>query len=118
MDSEELIINDDVVNIINRTKKNNRKVCAVGTTVMRGLESSVSSSGTLNPYAGWTHKFIFPPYEFSIANALITNFHMPKSTLLMMVSAFAGYDFMMEAYNEAVKEKYRFYSYGDAMLIL
>ena len=118
MDSEELIINDDVVNIINRTKKNNRKVCAVGTTVMRGLESSVSSSGTLNPYEGWTHKFIFPPYEFSIANALITNFHMPKSTLLMMVSAFAGYDFMMEAYNEAIKEKYRFYSYGDAMLIL
>ena len=118
MDSEELIINDDVVNIINTTKKNNCKVCAVGTTVMRGLESSVSSSGTLNPYVGWTHKFIFPPYEFSIANALITNFHMPKSTLLMMVSAFAGYDFMMEAYNEAVKEKYRFYSYGDAMLIL
>ena len=118
MDSEELIINDDVVNIINKTKKNNCKVCAVGTTVMRGLESSVSSSGTLNPYVGWTHKFIFPPYEFSIANALITNFHMPKSTLLMMVSAFAGYDFMMEAYNEAVKEKYRFYSYGDAMLIL
>ena len=118
MDSEELIINDEVVNIINSTKKNNRKVCAVGTTVMRGLESSVSSSGTLNPYVGWTHKFIFPPYEFSIANTLITNFHMPKSTLLMMVSAFAGYDFMMEAYNEAVKEKYRFFSYGDAMLIL
>tara|TARA_A100001035_G_scaffold139299_1_gene109466 strand:+ start:787 stop:1836 length:1050 start_codon:yes stop_codon:yes gene_type:complete len=118
MDSEELIINDDVVNIINTTKKNNCKVCAVGTTVMRGLESSVSSSGTLNPYVGWTHKFIFPPYEFSIANALITNFHMPKSTLLMMVSAFAGYDFIMEAYSEAIKEKYRFFSYGDAMLIL
>ncbi len=118
MDSEELIINDEVVRIVNKTKQNKRKVCAVGTTVMRGLESSVSSTGTLNPYVGWTHKFIFPPYEFSIANALITNFHMPKSTLLMMVSAFAGYDFMMEAYNEAVKEKYRFYSYGDAMLIL
>ena len=118
MDSEELMINDEVVKIVNTTKQNKRKVCAVGTTVMRGLESSVSSSGTLNPYVGWTHKFIFPPYEFSIANALITNFHMPKSTLLMMVSAFAGYDFMMEAYNEAVKEKYRFYSYGDAMLIL
>ncbi|MGB1131851.1 MAG: tRNA preQ1(34) S-adenosylmethionine ribosyltransferase-isomerase QueA [Flavobacteriaceae bacterium] len=118
MDSEELIINDEVVKIVNATKQNKRKVCAVGTTVMRGLESSVSSIGTLNPYVGWTHKFIFPPYEFSIANALITNFHMPKSTLLMMVSAFAGYDFMMEAYNEAVKEKYRFYSYGDAMLIL
>ena len=118
MDSEQLMINDEVVKIVNTTKQNKRKVCAVGTTVMRGLESSVSSTGTLNPYVGWTHKFIFPPYEFSIANALITNFHMPKSTLLMMVSAFAGYDFMMEAYNEAVKEKYRFYSYGDAMLIL
>ena len=118
MDSEELMINDEVVKIVNTTKQNKRKVCAVCTTVMRGLESSVSSTGTLNPYVGWTHKFIFPPYEFSIANALITNFHMPKSTLLMMVSAFAGYDFMMEAYNEAVKEKYRFYSYGDAMLIL
>ena len=118
MDSEELMINDEVVKIVNTTKQNKRKVCAVGTTVMRGLESSVSSTGSLNPYVGWTHKFIFPPYEFSIANALITNFHMPKSTLLMMVSAFAGYDFMMEAYNEAVKEKYRFYSYGDAMLIL
>ncbi|MBL6680717.1 MAG: tRNA preQ1(34) S-adenosylmethionine ribosyltransferase-isomerase QueA [Flavobacteriaceae bacterium] len=118
MDSEELMINDEVVKIVNTTKLNKRKVCAVGTTVMRGVESSVSSTGTLNPYVGWTHKFIFPPYEFSIANALITNLHMPKSTLLMMVSAFAGYDFMMEAYNEAVKEKYRFYSYGDAMLIL
>jgi S-adenosylmethionine:tRNA ribosyltransferase-isomerase len=118
MDSEELVINDHVVNIVNSTKENKRKICAVGTTVMRGLESSVSSTGTLNPYIGWTHKFIFPPYNFSIANALITNFHMPKSTLLMMVSAFAGYDFLMEAYNEAVKEKYRFYSYGDAMLIL
>ena len=118
MDSEELMINDEVVKIVNTTKQNKRKVCAVGTTVMRGLESSVSSTGTLNPYVGWTHKFIFPPYEFSIANALITNFHMPKSTLLMMVSAFAGYDFMMEAYKEAVKEKYSFYSYGDAMLIL
>ena len=89
-----------------------------GTTVMRGLETSVSSMGTLNPYRGWTHKFIFPPYKFSIADSLITNFHMPKSTLLMMVSAFCGHDFMMEAYEVAVKEKYRFYSYGDAMLIL
>ena len=85
---------------------------------MRGLESSVSSMGTLNPYKGWTHKFIFPPYNFSIADSLITNFHMPKSTLLMMVAAFGGYDFMMEAYQVAIKEKYRFYSYGDAMLIL
>ena len=98
--------------------KNKNKVCAVGTTVMRGLETSVSSMGTLNQYRGWTHKFIFPPYKFSIADSLITNFHMPKSTLLMMVSAFCGHDFMMEAYEVAVKEKYRFYSYGDAMLIL
>ena len=118
MDSEELFINQKAVDIVNETKNNKKKVCAVGTTVMRGLESSVSSMGTLNPYVGWTHKFIFPPYQFSIANSLITNFHMPKSTLLMMVSAFAGHDFMMEAYEEAVKEKYRFYSYGDAMLIL
>ncbi len=118
MDSEELFIGQKAVDIINQTKSNKKKVCAVGTTVMRGLESSVSSFGTLNPYAGWTHKFIFPPYQFSIANSLITNFHMPKSTLLMMVSAFAGHDFMMEAYEEAIKEKYRFYSYGDAMLIL
>ena len=118
MDSEELFINQKAVDIVNETKNNKKKVCAVGTTVMRGLETSVSSIGTLNPYVGWTHKFIFPPYQFSIANSLITNFHMPKSTLLMMVSAFAGHDFMMEAYEEAVKEKYRFYSYGDAMLIL
>ena len=118
MDSEELFINDDLVNIVNKTKHNKNKVCAVGTTVMRGLESSVSSMGTLNPYQGWTHKFIFPPYNFSIADSLITNFHMPKSTLLMMVAAFGGYDFMMEAYQVAIKEKYRFYSYGDAMLIL
>ena len=118
MDSEELFINDDLVNMVNKTKHNKNKVCAVGTTVMRGLESSVSSMGTLNPYQGWTHKFIFPPYKFNIADSLITNFHMPKSTLLMMVAAFGGYDFMMEAYQIAIKEKYRFYSYGDAMLIL
>ena len=118
MDSEELKINLDSVNIINSALKNKKKICAVGTTVMRGLESSVSSMGTLNPYEGWTHKFIFPPYKFNIADSLITNFHMPKSTLLMMVSAFCGHDFMMEAYSEAIKKKYRFYSYGDAMLII
>ena len=118
MDSEELFIDDELVEMVNNTKSNKKKVCAIGTTVMRGLESSVSSTGTLNPYQGWTHKFIFPPYNFSIADSLVTNFHMPKSTLLMMVSAFCGHDFMMEAYQAAVKEKYRFYSYGDAMLIL
>ena len=118
MDSEELFINQSAVDIVNQAKLNKKKVCAVGTTVMRGLESSVSSVGTLNPYVGWTHKFIFPPYDFNIANSLITNFHMPKSTLLMMVSAFAGHDFMMDAYQEAIKKKYRFYSYGDSMLII
>ena len=118
MDSEELFIDTEASNCVNNALKNKNKICAVGTTVMRGLESSVSSMGTLNPYSGWTHKFIFPPYKFNIADCLITNFHMPKSTLLMMVSAFCGHDFMMEAYSEAVKKKYRFYSYGDAMLII
>lgn len=118
MDSEELIIEQNTVDIVNAAKANKRKICAVGTTVMRGLESSVSSVNTLNTYRGWTHKFIFPPYEFAIANCMITNFHTPKSTLLMMVSAFADPDFIKEAYDVAVKEKYNFYSYGDAMLIL
>ena len=118
MDSEELIIEQNAVDVVNEAKANKRKICAVGTTVMRGLESSVSSVNTLNTYRGWTHKFIFPPYEFAIANCMITNFHTPKSTLLMMVSAFADPDFIKEAYDVAVKEKYNFYSYGDAMLIL
>jgi S-adenosylmethionine:tRNA ribosyltransferase-isomerase len=85
---------------------------------MRAIETSVSVSGHLNPYTGWTNKFIFPPYDFSVANCMITNFHMPESTLLMMVSAFGGYDLINKAYKEAIKEKYNFYSYGDAMLIL
>jgi S-adenosylmethionine:tRNA ribosyltransferase-isomerase len=85
---------------------------------MRALESSVSSQHTLNAYSGWTNKFVFPPHDFSIANAMVTNFHTPKSTLLMMVSAFAGYDFTKRAYEEAIKEKYNFFSYGDAMLII
>lgn len=118
MDSEELIIDDNAVSIVNKAKTNNNKICAVGTTSMRGLESSVSSNNFLNSFQGWTHKFIFPPYNFKIGDAMITNFHLPKSTLLMMVSAFAGHDFIKEAYQEAIKEKYRFYSYGDAMLIL
>ena len=118
MDSEQIIIPENSATAINNALNNKKKVCAVGTTVMRSIESSVSSSQRLNPFTGWTNKFIFPPYEFSIANSMITNFHTPKSTLLMMTAAFAGYDFVMEAYEEAVKEKYKFYSYGDAMLIL
>ena len=118
MDSEELIIDEKAINTVNSAKANKRRVCAVGTTVVRALESSVSSESTLNTFQGWTNKFIFPPYEFSIPNAMITNFHTPKSTLLMMVSAFAGHELIKKAYDEAVKEKYKFYSYGDAMLIL
>lgn len=118
MDSEEAIINEEACKIINAGKDKKKKVCAVGTTVMRALESSVSTTGHVNPYKGWTNKFIFPPYDFSVANCMITNFHMPESTLLMQVAAFGGYDLIMKAYKEAIKEKYRFYSYGDAMLIL
>jgi len=118
MDSEELHISQATCDMVNNALNNKRRVCAVGTTSMRGLESSVSVDKRLNPYEGWTNKFIFPPYEFGIANAMITNFHTPKSTLVMMVSAFGGYDLIMEAYSQAIKEKYNFYSYGDAMLIL
>lgn len=118
MDSEEIYIDKIAVNTVNTAIKNRKRICAVGTTVMRAIESSVSSGGTLNEFGGWSNKFIFPPYEFSIANCMITNFHTPKSTLLMMASAFAGHDFTKRAYEEAVKEKYRFYSYGDAMLII
>jgi S-adenosylmethionine:tRNA ribosyltransferase-isomerase len=118
MDSEEMSIDEGAAGIINSGINRKKRVCAVGTTAMRALESSVSSGHMLNAYSGWTNKFIFPPYDFSIANAMVTNFHTPKSTLLMMVSAFAGHDFIKEAYTEAIKEKYRFYTYGDAMLII
>ncbi|UJH92963.1 tRNA preQ1(34) S-adenosylmethionine ribosyltransferase-isomerase QueA [Antarcticibacterium sp. 1MA-6-2] len=118
MDSEEAFIEEAATQTINKAIAERRRICAVGTTVMRVLESSVSSNHTLNEFNGWTNKFIFPPYDFSIANCMITNFHTPKSTLMMMVSAFAGHDFMKKAYAEAIKEKYKFYTYGDAMLIL
>lgn len=118
MDSEELIITQEACDIVNNAKAKKNKICAVGTTSMRALESAVSSSHTLNTFNGWTNKFIFPPYDFSIADCMVTNFHMPKSTLLMMISAFTGHDLMMKAYEEAIKEGYKFYSYGDAMLIL
>jgi S-adenosylmethionine:tRNA ribosyltransferase-isomerase len=118
MDSEEMIITQEACDIVNKAKAKKNKICCVGTTSMRAMESSVSSQRTLNPYVGWTNKFIYPPYDFSIADAMITNFHTPKSTLLMMISAFCGHDLMKKAYLEAVEQKYRFYSYGDAMLIL
>lgn len=118
MDSEQAIITRETADLVNKAKANKKSVCAIGTTTVRALESSVSTENNLNPYDGWTNKFIFPPYDFHIADRMITNFHMPQSTLVMMVSAFGGYDNVMRAYKEAIKKKYRFYSYGDAMLIL
>lgn len=118
MDSEQIEVPEDCIKIVNQGIDERRRICAVGTTAMRAIESSVSTDGHLNTYAGWTNKFIFPPYDFSIANSMITNLHTPKSTLMMMTAAFAGFDLLKEAYNEAVKEEYRFYTYGDAMLII
>ena len=118
MDSEHFIVPEETAIAVNRALDNKKKVCAVGTTTMRGLESSVSANARLKPTEGWTDKFIFPPFDFRIPNALITNLHMPESTLLMMACAFGGYDLIMEAYKVAVKEKYNFFSYGDVMLIL
>ena len=116
-DSEQMIVTEEAVKIVNRAKDVNRQVCAVGTTVMRAIESTVSTDGHLKEYEGWTNKFIFPPYDFTVANAMVSNFHMPLSTLLMIVAAFGGYEQVMEAYNVALKEDYRFGTYGDAMLI-
>lgn len=118
MDSEQIWIKEDAVKVVNAAKEEKHRICAVGTTVMRTLETSVSTNGMLKPFEGWTNKFIFPPYDFSVADSMISNFHLPLSTLLMMVSAFAGYDNLMNAYKEAIKEKYRFGTYGDAMLII
>lgn len=118
MDSERIMISQEATEIVNAAKDRKNKICAVGTTVMRTLESSVSTTGYLKPFDGWTNKFIFPPYDFKIPGMMISNFHLPLSTLLMMVSAFAGYDLLMESYQTAIKEKYRFGTYGDAMLII
>lgn len=118
MDSEQFFIDEPTADLINHAKETKHRVCAVGTTSMRTIESSVSASGMLKASTGWTNKFIFPPYDFNIANSMITNFHVPESTLLMMTCAFGGYENVMNAYEVAVKEKYHFYSYGDAMLII
>lgn len=118
MDSEECYISAQTAQLVNRAKDARKKVCAVGTSVMRSLESSVSTDGYLKPFEGWSNKFIFPPHEFSVANSMITNFHSSQSTLLMMVAAFGDYDFVRHAYDVAIKEKYRFFVYGDAMLII
>lgn len=118
MESEEFIITPEAANIINLGKDNGKKVCGVGTTTVRSIESSTTTQNRVIPYTGWTNKFIFPPYDFKIPNCLLTNFHLPKSTLLMQICAFGGYDLIMKAYKEAVEKKYNFYTYGDAMLIL
>lgn len=118
MDSEQVIITREACDIVNKAKDNKKRICCVGTTTMRAIESSVSTENHMKPYDGWTNKFIFPPYDFSIADSMITNFHMPESTLLMQVAAFGGYDHVWNAYKVAIKDKYRFFSYGDAMLII
>ena len=118
MDSEQVIITEEAADMVNRAKKSGHRVCAVGTTVMRAIETSVSTDGFLKPFDGWTNKFIFSPYEFSVADCMVSNFHLPYSTQLMMVAAFGGYDLVMNAYKVAKEEKYRFGTYGDAMLIL
>lgn len=118
MDSEEVLIEEAAASIINKAKENRHKVVSVGTTTMKALETAVSISGKVKPYKGWTNKFIFPPYDFGVADAMITNLHLPMSSMMMMAAAFAGYDFLIDAYKEAIKEKYRFFTYGDAMLII
>ena len=118
MDSEEINISKEASNIINIAKEREKKICAVGTTVNRTIESSNTTNNMVIPFKGWTNKFIFPPYNFQVANCMVSNFHLPKSTLLMHVASFGGYELVMKAYKEAVKKKYKFHTFGDAMLIL
>ncbi|NVO30682.1 tRNA preQ1(34) S-adenosylmethionine ribosyltransferase-isomerase QueA [Hymenobacter lapidiphilus] len=118
MDSENFVVPGTTAVVVNKALDTKKRVCAIGTTAMRAMESSVSAHTRLKANEGWTDRFIFPPYDFKIANALLTNFHTPESTLMMMASAFAGHDLLIEAYKLAIKEKYRFFSYGDAMLII
>mgnify|MGYP003291750710 FL=1 len=118
MDSEEMLVDEDLVKLVNEAKDRESKVCAVGTSVLRGIASAVCMNGHIMTYSGWTNKFIFPPYDFTVCNALVTSFHMPLSTMLMMVAAFGGYELIIKAYEEAIKEGYRFGAYGDAMLVL
>ncbi len=118
MEAEYFQITKATAEIVNKAKKNKRRICSVGTTSMRSIESAVSAGGFLKEAEGWTNTFIYHPFEFSIADSMITNFHLPKSSLIIMVSAFGGRELIMDAYHEAIKEKYRFFSYGDAMLII
>ena len=118
MDSEQMFISEQTADIVNRAKDREKKVCSVGTSVMRAIETAVGTNSHIKAFDGWTNRFIFPPYDFSVADAMITNFHMPYSTLLMTTAAFGGYDAVLEAYQTALKEKYQFGCYGDALLIL
>ena len=118
VDSEQYFVSEATAEEVNSTKRAGNRLVAIGTTVMRTLETVVSTHGQIKAQNGWTNKFIFAPYDFTVADAMVSNLHLPESTQLMMVAAFGGYDLVMNAYDEAVKEKYRFGSYGDAMLIL
>lgn len=118
MDSEEMFVNEEMVEIVNEAKDRGSNVCAVGTSVLRAVSSAVCMNGHMMTFEGWTNKFIFPPYDFTVCNSMVSNFHLPLSTMLMMVAAFGGYDTVMKAYEVAMKEKYHFGAYGDAMLIL
>lgn len=118
MDSEQMIASDKLVETVNKAKDAGKQVCAIGTSVLRGIATAVSMGGHMKTYDGWTNKFIFPPYDFTVCTSLLTNFHLPYSTMLMMVAAFGGYDLVMKAYDEAIAEGYKFGAYGDAMLII
>ena len=113
-----MFVEEECCNIVNRAKDAEHKICAVGTTVQRALEACVGTDSRIKPFEGWTNKFIFPPYDFSVADAMLSNFHLPYSTLLMLTSAFGGYDYTMHAYDVALKEDYRFGPYGDVMLLV
>ncbi|MBL0191754.1 MAG: tRNA preQ1(34) S-adenosylmethionine ribosyltransferase-isomerase QueA [Saprospiraceae bacterium] len=118
MEAEYFRIPEKTAEMVNKARQEMKRICAVGTTSMRTIESSITADGFLRPAEGWTNKFIFPPYDFGVANSMITNFHLPKTSLIVMICAFAGQELTMDAYEEAMKEKYRFFSYGDAMLII
>jgi len=118
MDAEFYRIDELAARIVNKAKEENRRICSIGTTTMRALESSFTSQQMLKPSEGWTNNFIHPPYEFNVANSMVTNFHLPKSSLYILTCAFGGYDLIQEAYKKAIKDKYKFSTYGDAMVIL
>lgn len=118
MDLEDMNVDEKCVEIVNKAKDDKKQICSVGTTTIKAIESALTISGHLKPYSGWTNKFIYPPYDFKLATSMVTNFHLPMSNMLILTAAFADYNFLMKAYKEAVQKKYKFFSYGDAMLIL